>query len=522
MQPLLQSPRRTALAVFLLCAPALTGPAAPVSEEIGALDRLGPVTCMAFTPGGTQLAVAGGGATVRLLNPGTGAEIRQIQARGTISALAFDDTGRTLFAGGYNELSLWETLTGAYHDTFRERFGRITAMDTSPDGKTLAVAGRSVYLVDPAERKILGELPISGAAVGPLAFDATGKQLAAAAGARVALWDVGKRTVTRMFTGHRTAVVGMAFADDDTFLTVSADGALFVWKLAEASPVGSREEHGEGATSLALSRDRRLAATAGRDGAIILRDPADGAPLHAIRELNRKPEVVALSPDATRLACGLRSPGVDLYLWRLDPAALHAGYGSPVGGEFDVDYLTRQEAAVLVEQNRARQNPKMYAEYARDMLRRFDGNIYRHPNGSNIRTQEGVAAVREAIQYLEEVQPAPRLRSARGMCLAAADHVRDTGPKGVTGHAGADNSTPAQRLSRYGQWLKASGESIAYGTTDARRIVLQLIIDDGVPSRSHRHALFNPAFRVTGIHIGPHHTLRHMCVLTYSGGYKEK
>ena len=71
------------------------------------------------------------------------------------------------------------------------------------------------------------------------------------------------------------------------------------------------------------------------------------------------------------------------------------------------------------------------------------------------------------------------------MCLAAADHCADQAG-GLTGHGGSDQSSPVDRLSRYGIWAGLWGENIAYGKTTARAIVLTLIIDDGRPGRPHR------------------------------------
>ena len=77
------------------------------------------------------------------------------------------------------------------------------------------------------------------------------------------------------------------------------------------------------------------------------------------------------------------------------------------------------------------------------------------------------------------------------MATACVDQVKDTGSKGVTGHNGTDGSTPFTRMKKYGSYGGTAGENISYGKTDANAIILQLYIDDGVPSRGHRTNLSN-------------------------------
>ncbi len=106
------------------------------------------------------------------------------------------------------------------------------------------------------------------------------------------------------------------------------------------------------------------------------------------------------------------------------------------------------------------------------------------------------------------------------MCLAAADHCADQAG-GLTGHGGSDQSSPVDRLSRYGIWAGLWGENIAYGKTTVRAIVLTLIIDDGRLGRRHRKNIFNPNFNYAGAAYGPHALYGSVCTINFASGYTE-
>ncbi|MBS4060441.1 MAG: CAP domain-containing protein, partial [Bacteroidetes bacterium] len=100
---------------------------------------------------------------------------------------------------------------------------------------------------------------------------------------------------------------------------------------------------------------------------------------------------------------------------------------------------------------------------------------------------------------------------------AASDHVRDQGQTGVIGHTGNDNSSPLKRVKRYvNSDYMYIGENISYGLTSAEEIVSFLLINDGMPSRSHREILLNPKFNLTGVSCGYHRVYKTMCVIVYS------
>jgi len=184
-------------------------------------------------------------------------------------------------------------------------------------------------------------------------------------------------------------------------------------------------------------------------------------------------------------------------------------------------YLSVFEKEVLAEHNLARTDPKKYAAYVEEWLQYYDGTMRHLPHRPYIRTIEGKRAVAEAVEFLEAQEPLPPLRPARGLSRAARDHVADSGPKGWMGHVGSDESEPGDRVSRYGRWYTRVGENIAYGGSEARELVIRLIIDDGIPDRGHRQNIFNPEFQLAGVAFGPHADYGTMCVITYAADFDE-
>ena len=141
-----------------------------------------------------------------------------------------------------------------------------------------------------------------------------------------------------------------------------------------------------------------------------------------------------------------------------------------------------------------------------------------------IRTNEGRSAVLEAAEFLESVEPVMELIGySEALHLAARDHVLDQGPTGGIGHSGTDGSRPGQRMRRYGEPGDATGsltgEVINYGDETPRMTVIQLVIDDGVPDRGHRHNLFNPKFRAAGAAIGYHKEYGTMVVVDLADAF---
>jgi uncharacterized protein YkwD len=76
-------------------------------------------------------------------------------------------------------------------------------------------------------------------------------------------------------------------------------------------------------------------------------------------------------------------------------------------------------------------------------------------------------------------------------------------------------------MNRHGAWSGCWGENISYGASNAREIVIALIVDDGQRARKHRENIFNPDFHFAGAAIGPHARFGTTCSIDFASQYLE-
>lgn len=209
-------------------------------------------------------------------------------------------------------------------------------------------------------------------------------------------------------------------------------------------------------------------------------------------------------------------------------AAAPAPAPAPANAEYEKlrrakpdDGLTDMERGLIEELNALRTDPAGYAKHLRTYRGYFQGNVVWLPGAeAGLRTQEGVPAVDEAIRVLERTKPMGALTHAPGMSKAARDHVRDLARTGSVSHQGSDGSWPDGRLARYGTVIGTSGENLQFGAATARDVVINLVIDDGVPSRGHRKNMLEPAYRVVGVACERHPQYRVVCAQELAEGFR--
>ena len=176
------------------------------------------------------------------------------------------------------------------------------------------------------------------------------------------------------------------------------------------------------------------------------------------------------------------------------------------------------ETEILKALNQFRADPAGYAAVLREQHRRYNGNILERPGQPDLITHEGVRALEEAISALESMHTGlDRVTLSRGLSRAAADHVLESGRRGLISHGDVAN-----RMNRYGTWSGVIGEDITYGPRQGREVIVNLLVDDGVADRGHRKSLLDPRWHYAGIACGLHARYGTMCVLDFASNYRDR
>lgn len=190
------------------------------------------------------------------------------------------------------------------------------------------------------------------------------------------------------------------------------------------------------------------------------------------------------------------------------------------GAAADLDYR-RMEREIVDELNAVRTNPAAYSLNISALLPYYNGTLLRRPGiATPTQTKEGASAAREAVNVLRSQVKVPALAYSAALSAAPRDLAEDQARHGSVGHVASDGAAPEQRIARYGSWNTSYNENVDYGPfRTGRDVVVDLLIDDGVPDRGHRRNIFAPSARVVGVACAPHPRYGSVCVIDEAGGF---
>ncbi len=188
----------------------------------------------------------------------------------------------------------------------------------------------------------------------------------------------------------------------------------------------------------------------------------------------------------------------------------------------EAGYLEISEKDLVMATNAVRSDPDKFASlYVRELAGFYKGSYLEYPGEITIVTTEGIQPVNQLIGILGRQKTLGVLMPSEGLSRAASTHAADQAQTGEIGHMGSDGSDPFERMELYGDITGYAGENISYGSDDGLRILLQLLVDDGVPSRGHRKNILSDNFSQIGVGIDLHPEYGSLCVVGYADGFEE-
>lgn len=114
------------------------------------------------------------------------------------------------------------------------------------------------------------------------------------------------------------------------------------------------------------------------------------------------------------------------------------------------------------------------------------------------------------VETMMSLKPMGTLLPNRELYVSADCHAIVSGELGFVGHTRSVNRKTKKKCDEY-----FAGECISYGMEDGLGVVLQLLIDNGVPSLGHRIICFSEGYSRVGISLRKHQKYGVNCVLDF-------
>jgi WD40 repeat protein/tRNA A-37 threonylcarbamoyl transferase component Bud32 len=205
-------------------------------EAIAVLNGHGDwVRTVTFTPDGSQLVSGAQDKTLRIWPLMTDETPRSLTGHEHwVLSTAISPDGVIIASGSRDHtIRLWQTATGRCLHTLTDHTAEVLSVAIHPSAPLLASASfdQTVRLWDLHSGKLINRLIDHDSAVNAVAFSPDGLTLASAGSDKtIRLWDLQTAQCMAVLSGHLGWVWSIAFADANTLVSGSWDGALKFWK----------------------------------------------------------------------------------------------------------------------------------------------------------------------------------------------------------------------------------------------------------------------------------------------------
>ncbi|WP_145435621.1 WD40 domain-containing protein [Lacipirellula limnantheis] len=272
------------------------------------------VHAVAYDQAGQRLAAGGSDGSVHIYRVDTGELLAKLQGHeDAVLSVRFSPDDRYLLTSGYDQTArLWDLATGQQLQALKGHSWWVWSAEFSPDGQQIVTTGQDGKAI--VWRRATPHSPTDGGS----------------APAAVAASSAPFEKLTE-FTGHRGPVYAARFSPaGDQVATAGYDGRVLLWRPNEAQgvdiarrldgipdPPAQQTEllaHRGPVRTLAFAPDGKTLASGGQDDVVVVWNLETGKPLKQLRGHASHVRSVAYSPDGQLLLSGGRD--AQIKLWR--------------------------------------------------------------------------------------------------------------------------------------------------------------------------------------------------------------
>ena len=243
--------------------------------------------------------------TARFFDVASGASLNTLTNIRDARKIVFTpDSVNVLIGTSDNQIKLWNSTSGTYHDAISVLSSNHNVFAISPDGNTLVTIDRkNIRLIDLLSMSIIKTFsPESSIRENATCVDFSSDGTSVVAGfgdPKAVVWDTASGA-SIILSGHSQAITSVAFSHDGSkVLTASKDLTAKLWDITSGTCLQTFSGHTGTVTSAIFSPDSTNILTGSKaDNSIKLWDISSGICLKTFCGHTRNSRSVAFSPDS--------------------------------------------------------------------------------------------------------------------------------------------------------------------------------------------------------------------------------